>query len=198
MDNLNESNIEFKIKPGSVYRENRLMPVTTKYKGSISMLRDIKRSTIKSEELVCCLISPDESEGIFVDVNGTDYVITSEELQEKLTFINSKFRKTIIPRYTFRRGSKEGFKYLMDRFLSIDMGGRYKGWKSVYGIVGETEMNESVGRYKEGRTYITDDKEFKFTVVKKTKDGYRIRDVKDNKEYEVELSDLELLRAKEV
>lgn len=196
---LSESNIEFRIRPGSVYRENRLVPVTGTVKGKFAFLNSIKRETIKSEDLICCLKSVDGSQGVFVDTSGREYVITQEELESKLTFFNSKYRKTIIPRYTFRRGSKEEFLYLMDKFLvSSETKKRYKGWVSERGVVGEENISESFSLYRVGGTYISDDGKFEFKIVKKVKGGYRIKDIKDNVEYEVELSDLSLLNPREV
>ena len=197
--NLFESNVEFRIRPGAVYRENRLIPVAgSKANGKYAFLNGIKRSTIISEDMICCLMLPDGSEGVFIDTEGREYMITKEELEEKLTFINSKFRKTVIPRFLYRRGAKEGYKYLIDKFLMANSTSkRYKGWKSEYGIVGEETLTEAYRPYKVGEWYVSRDGEFTFKIVKKTKNGYRILDKSDNKEYNVELSDLELLNARE-
>lgn len=196
---LLESHVEFRIRPGVVYRENRLIPIAgSKMKGRYSFLNGVKRSTIISEDLICCLMLPDGSEGVFIDTEGREYMITKEELHDKLTFINSKFRKTIIPRFLYRRGSKEGYKYLIDKFLMANSTSRrYKGWRSEYGTVGEETLTEAYRPYRVGSWYVSKDGEFTFKIVKKTKNGYRILDKADGKEYEVELSDLELLNARE-
>lgn len=195
MSDLGESNVEIRIQPGVVYKENRLIPVVTKpAKGNLVFLNSIKRHTIKTEDMVCCLSSPDGSEGIFLDSTGREYLVTLDELSERLSFVNSRFCKKSIPRYIFRRGSKEQYGYLTRKFLLEPSTRRkYKGWITEDGVLGDEVLNESYIDVLDGGCYISRDCSFRFKVLKRTKGGYRIKDLKDNRIYEVELSDLALM-----
>lgn len=193
---LNESNSNFRIIPGSVYRENRLIPVVAnkKAKGAYAFLNDIRRSTVRTEELVCCLMLPDGSEGVFVDSEGREYLISKKELKEKITFVNAKFQKRVIPRYMFKRGSKAEYKSWVNKFIVRgDISKRYKGWVSANGVVGDEVLEEGYTPIKVGNCYSSDDGTFKFKILKKISRGYKIRDLLDGKVYDVALSDFNLL-----
>lgn len=149
---INESNVEFIIKPGKIYREFRLVPVAVERKPKYQFLGKIQRYTVRVEELICCLVSPDKKSGVFIDSAGVDYIISLKELQEKLTFVNVKYQKKIIPRFLFKRGSKESSAYWLGKFLSSpDVKKRYKGWISPNGVVGDLILEESFITYKEGK-----------------------------------------------
>ena len=197
---LNESIHEIGIRIGSVYRENRLIPITTgkKATGVYAFLNKVRRSTVRSEDLVCCLALPDTSEGVFLDSSGREYLITQKELKEKIEFVNAKFQKRVIPRYTYKRGSKKEYAHRVAKFLvGADISKRYKGWVSANGVVGQELLSEGFTRYKVGSIYRSDDGEFIFKILKKLSGAYQIKDLEDGKVYKVELADLELLNAVE-
>lgn len=211
---------DMKVKAGVVLREKRLIPVTTpsNNKKLDKILSGIKRSTLRDEILVCVLASPDGKEGVFLDDTGREYLITEKELQEKLQYISSKYVRKEVMHYAVAKKSASEYEDLIKKFLEKpDTPKRYKGWTAPdefkediliepkvgdklkaneKSSVSEELESEDLGeeqKYKKGQKYKSKDGKWKFEVISAGK-MIKIRDLKDKKIYNVELSDIELAR----
>ena len=191
-------------RAGQCYRENRMLPVLTKALRNSPTLntQDIARSTIKGEDMYCLLVQPTGNNAIFIDVKGTEYLVSKAELNQTFSYRNSFFVKKEIPLYTVRRGIVDKFDDVVDSTLERpDIIRKYKGWISPYGVLGEvddSELEESSGKYQVGGLYVSSDGEWSFIVTAVTSDYIEIIDLSDEKTYKVELSDLELANAKKI
>lgn len=185
-------------RAGQCYRENRMLPVLTKAlrNGPTLNTQDIARNVVKGEDMYCLLVQPSGNHAIFIDVKGTEYLVSIEELNQTLNYRNSLFQKRVIPLYTVRRGIGDKFVDVAKTALERpDIIRKYKGWVCQGGIFGEcTEVTESVGFYKVGGLYKADD--WSFIVTSVSSASICIIDLADEKEYTVSLSDSKLANAK--
>lgn len=196
-------------RAGQCYRENRMLPVLTKALRNSPTLntKDIARSTIKGEDMYCLLVQPNGNNAIFIDVKGTEYLVSKAELNQTFGYRNSFFVKKEIPLYTVRRGISDRFDDVVDSSLERpDIQRKYKGWISPYGILGqepepdeeEPEVDEASGKYVPGGLYVSDDGEWSFIVTAVRGGNIEIIDLSDEKTYNVEVGDLELANARKI
>ena len=94
------------------------------------MLLAINCKKVTEQILICALISPDNKNALFLDRLGHEYVIKTDDVKSKITYINSQFVKSETEKYKklnydMREYSRVMYDYVTNRFK----GEKYKGWK---------------------------------------------------------------------
>lgn len=198
------------MRPGIVIREKRLIPVSTKQKNTKleKIIGNIQRSTLRDEILVCAMVSPDGKTGVFLDDTGREYLIKEKELDEKITYISSKYVRKQVDKYAKAKKNASAYEDLVRDFITRpDTSKRYQDWVLPDGFDQEVEIpaveepkdkvEEEVldeeQKYQKGKTYISKDGKWKFKVLGVKGGEIQILDLSTNLKCKVEVSDLEIM-----
>lgn len=177
---------------GRLYQRCRLLPVGQS-KTQNTILSKIERKTTKWDDMILVLRSPDGKEVVFLDENGKQALVETKDLGNEITFINANFKRVTVHEWVLKKMLPFSYEKMVNDFYNkAETKKRYKGWE---GLEVEEMLDESA-KLKVNGMYQSVDGDWTFVVKKKTKDGYRVLDLEDGKEFNVDLADIELTKPK--
>ena len=93
------------LKPGKIYRENRLLPATGQAATELPdwMVDQTSRRVVRGEDLYCCAVNEAGTMAVMIDKKGTERLVSKDDFNGNMSFRRSDLKLATIPKVRPRK-----------------------------------------------------------------------------------------------